>query len=248
MSRPYAMKTTLDTCPTCKGLYRYLARHRCKGTPSNTPSAAGRCDKCGVSFARLNLHRPTCKGRTYIASSGELSCVRLESVTTKHGTFLLDEPVIYAESAARPLHPDARHQRSGVGGRGAGPDAGPAPGASGPAAQAVRETPAVKVPMSLRDARLMEAPSLTPNHCAWCGATFPLSLHHVVPRGRGGHFGPLLTLCGSGTTGCHGRAEDKRLHFDHHGGGWWGIETPQATKTDNLPAQGWERLEERWNL
>lgn len=66
--------------------------------------------------------------------------------------------------------------------------------------------------MSAYDAALMSAPSQQPGFCVVCGDTRVTS-HHVVPRSRGGHDGPQLHLCGHGTTGCHGRAEDKMLHF-----------------------------------
>ncbi len=39
------------------------------------------------------------------------------------------------------------------------------------------------------------------------------SIHHRLPRGRGGQNSPenLIFLCGSGTTGCHGLIESERL-------------------------------------
>lgn len=61
--------------------------------------------------------------------------------------------------------------------------------------------------------------------CVRCGTPDNLTTHHRKPRGMGGTKDPaindlanLLTLCGSGTTGCHGwveanRAEAKRLGF-----------------------------------
>ena len=41
-----------------------------------------------------------------------------------------------------------------------------------------------------------------------CGGT-PVSLHHVLPRSQGGDDieANLVFLCGSGTTGCHGKIE-----------------------------------------
>lgn len=54
--------------------------------------------------------------------------------------------------------------------------------------------------------------------CVWCGASSPLTLQHRVPRGAGGTKlaasnspANLVTLCGSGTTGCHGKVESNRL-------------------------------------
>lgn len=56
--------------------------------------------------------------------------------------------------------------------------------------------------------------------CARCGCSIYLhgySIHHRRPRGMGGSKRPetdlpanLLTLCGSGTTGCHGWVERNR--------------------------------------
>jgi len=42
-----------------------------------------------------------------------------------------------------------------------------------------------------------------------CGNT-PVSLHHVLPRSLGGGDAEpnLVFLCGSGTTGCHGKIEN----------------------------------------
>lgn len=44
--------------------------------------------------------------------------------------------------------------------------------------------------------------------CRICGEPFQ-SLHHIFPRGKGGDdvIVNLAPLCGSGTTGCHGRIE-----------------------------------------
>ncbi|MEV7013469.1 HNH endonuclease signature motif containing protein [Streptosporangium sp. NPDC051022] len=51
--------------------------------------------------------------------------------------------------------------------------------------------------------------------CVRCGALVPRdedSIHHRIPRGRGGGNAVenLLLLCGSGTTGCHGWTETNR--------------------------------------
>lgn len=50
--------------------------------------------------------------------------------------------------------------------------------------------------------------------CARCGSGGPLTLQHRTGRGMGGSRDPrinapsnLITLCGSGTTGCHGVVE-----------------------------------------
>jgi hypothetical protein len=54
------------------------------------------------------------------------------------------------------------------------------------------------------------------HRCVVCGTTGPLSTQHRVARGMGGTRAAwvnlpanLLTVCGSGTTGCHG-------HIEHH--------------------------------
>lgn len=95
--------------------------------------------------------------------------------------------------------------------------------------------------MNLYDQALMHAPSMTPGYCVVCGAT-DTTMHHVVPRSRGGKNGPVLELCGSGTTGCHGKAEDKRLHFRYEGR-WEARETRMATKQDAaLAMDGWRML------
>lgn len=56
------------------------------------------------------------------------------------------------------------------------------------------------------------------HQCVRCGVGRDLTTHHRIPRGMGGtkdprinHPSNLLTLCGSGTTGCHGWAESHRL-------------------------------------
>jgi hypothetical protein len=43
--------------------------------------------------------------------------------------------------------------------------------------------------------------------CAICGWQSPLSLHHVSKHPRDDVRGNLVMVCGSGTTGCHGRLE-----------------------------------------
>lgn len=50
------------------------------------------------------------------------------------------------------------------------------------------------------------------------------SMHHRLPRGMGGSSDPVVngaanavTLCGSGTTGCHGWIEQHRAIAEDHG-------------------------------
>lgn len=98
--------------------------------------------------------------------------------------------------------------------------------------------------------RLMDKPSIRFRvWCPICGkpatAYDPLTGHHIVPRADGGHSGPTIYLCGHGTAGCHGKAEDKRLHFDWNDAiGWWvWLETPVPTKYElALDMEGWRKL------
>ncbi len=63
--------------------------------------------------------------------------------------------------------------------------------------------------------------------CQWCGnwiRTGAYSLQHRLPRGMGGSSAPwvnlpgnLITVHGTGTTGCHGRIEEKRDRSVHLG-------------------------------
>lgn len=51
--------------------------------------------------------------------------------------------------------------------------------------------------------------------CGWAEAGYMFSRHHRIPRGAGGsalvdRASIVVTLCGSGTTGCHGWVEQHR--------------------------------------
>jgi len=84
----------------------------------------------------------------------------------------------------------------------------------------------------------MSCPSLRPGFCVVCGRPYPTG-HHVVRRSRGGHDGPVLDLCGHGTAGCHGAAEQLRLHF-RHSGRWEYLRTARPTRyIDALELAGW---------
>lgn len=63
----------------------------------------------------------------------------------------------------------------------------------------------------MRDAPLMRLMHIRGVICVLCGQ--PGSLHHIYPRGQGGDDVPenLVGLCGSGTTGHHGRIENGDL-------------------------------------
>ena len=66
--------------------------------------------------------------------------------------------------------------------------------------------------------------------------------HHIVPRSQGGHDGPTVYLCGHGTAGCHGMAEDKKLHF-RFTDRWQWLKTDVPTKYERtLMMEGWRDL------
>ena len=63
------------------------------------------------------------------------------------------------------------------------------------------------------DARAIANAKVARPRCEMCGAG-PVTTHHVVPKGAP-HFGDdvlanLVSLCGHGTSGCHGDIEHKR--------------------------------------
>lgn len=92
-------------------------------------------------------------------------------------------------------------------------------------------------------AELMDKPSYRPRHCAICGVPRPRTNHHIVPRSQGGTDGPTISLCGHGTAGCHGKAEENRLHFRWREGWWWYLETTEPTKYERaLERDGWRRV------
>ena len=98
--------------------------------------------------------------------------------------------------------------------------------------------------MDLLSAALMQAPSLRPGYCVVCGRPYPTG-HHVVRRSRCGHDGPVIDLCGSGCTGCHGDAEALCLHF-RYVGGWECLRTSLALKyAQALELPGWRRCASR---
>lgn len=104
---------------------------------------------------------------------------------------------------------------------------------------------------------------LTQDFCAVCGGR-ATNCHHIVPIGRGEYLeapdgqrlrSPLIALCGTGTTGCHGkfhaglikarwvweegceelwRSGVLLMELEPHDRllyayGWWEIETPDGT-------------------
>lgn len=63
---------------------------------------------------------------------------------------------------------------------------------------------------------MLDRPSIGGTRCAICGAP-ATNAHHVIQKGMGGTSYesriPTIKLCGSGVTGCHGLAHQKRLHI-----------------------------------
>lgn len=58
-----------------------------------------------------------------------------------------------------------------------------------------------------RDRELLRSLHLEWRECALCGATSPLSIHHISKHPRDDERANLVMLCGHGTTGCHGLIE-----------------------------------------
>lgn len=85
--------------------------------------------------------------------------------------------------------------------------------------------------------------------CARCGGWGPLSTQHRVARGMGGSRWPginlpsnLITLCGSGTTGCHGWVEHHPGWARAHG---WSVSAHERERVGVIPVwtwRGWVRL------
>lgn len=71
---------------------------------------------------------------------------------------------------------------------------------------------------AFRDNLLGRESVVDTDRCVVCGR-YANNEHHVIPKGMGSvprhveRMIPRLKLCGSGTTGCHGKAHAKRLHF-----------------------------------
>lgn len=83
--------------------------------------------------------------------------------------------------------------------------------------------------------------------CARCAGWGPLSTQHRVARGMGGTRWPginlpsnLLTLCGSGTTGCHGWVEAHPQWSKAHG--WSVLRGVDPADVDVWTWRGWVRL------
>lgn len=97
---------------------------------------------------------------------------------------------------------------------------------------------------------LMKAPSVKLPYCAWCGKNYPLNQHHMVFRSAGNLFKngkkvekPTVTLCGSGSLGCHGKAHQRKLHFKYEDGKLYGAEFKTATSyLDALKSHEWREI------
>ena len=98
---------------------------------------------------------------------------------------------------------------------------------------------------------LMKGKTLKASRCAVCGKTSPLNQHHIVRRGDGELFGndgralpkPTITLCGSGTQGCHGLAHELILHFRWNDG-WEYLKTEEPVqRIDALQMSGWVHID-----
>jgi len=59
----------------------------------------------------------------------------------------------------------------------------------------------------VRDKQLLQELHLRWRECALCGATDPLSLHHINNKPRDDVEPNLVMLCGDGVRGCHGLIE-----------------------------------------
>lgn len=89
--------------------------------------------------------------------------------------------------------------------------------------------------------------------CVICGATRELSTQHRVARGMGGSLLPwingptnLITLCGSGTTGCHGWVEHHPT-FSREAG--WSV--PRSLVPADVPVlfpEGWVLLRDDFTV
>lgn len=88
--------------------------------------------------------------------------------------------------------------------------------------------------------------------CVRCGASSPLTTQHRAPRGMGGTRRPwvnlpgnLITLCGSGTTGCHGWVESHRAEALSYG---WLVSGLAVTMPSDVPVwtftRGWVLLDD----
>lgn len=104
---------------------------------------------------------------------------------------------------------------------------------------------------------LMKGTTVKLSCCPICGKP-ATNMHHIVRRGDGELFGndgrprtkPKISLCGSGTTGCHGLAHQLKLHFRWKDGAWEYLKTDEPVgRAEALELSGWKaiRMPERAN-
>jgi hypothetical protein len=111
--------------------------------------------------------------------------------------------------------------------------------------------------MSARDLALVRAQPLdsqTPL-CECCGKRPASNLHHRQNDGQGGPDTVVnfLALCGTGTTGCHGRITRLREWARVYGYAVWSTESPALVPVAHarlgwvylLPTGGWHRTDDR---
>jgi hypothetical protein len=86
--------------------------------------------------------------------------------------------------------------------------------------------------------------------CELCGGALDsvngMSIHHRKPRRMGGTRDPeinepfnLLVLCGSGTTGCHGKVESNRLKAVFEGVILRANDDPKTTPVKDANGRWW---------
>lgn len=102
---------------------------------------------------------------------------------------------------------------------------------------------------------LMDAPTLRSSRCVVCGAPAH-DQHHIVWRSWGELYDedgnprpkPTVSLCGFGnTSGCHGLAHQRMLHFRYYGALECLITDQPTNYLDALEMGGWRAVHaEAW--
>lgn len=104
---------------------------------------------------------------------------------------------------------------------------------------------------------LMQGKTVRLQNCPICGRP-ATNMHHIVRRGDGELIGndgrprpkPMISLCGTGTTGCHGLVHELRLHFRWKDDTWEYLKTEEPTgRIEALGLPGWKpiRMPQRIN-
>lgn len=98
--------------------------------------------------------------------------------------------------------------------------------------------------------KLMKAPSIEGNHCAFCGSP-ATNKHHVVLRSQGGSKGPTIPVCGMGNaSGCHGLLHAHKLNVRYsEERGWEYIYTSELMKYEKALEikDGWLPMKGEWS-